>query len=68
VPQYREYTGTSAAAAHVTAAATLVRALRPVWTAPQVKQYLRTVVDANAFLDCVARGRLNLARAVCPLV
>ena len=68
VPQYREYTGTSAAAAHVTAAATLVRALRPAWTAPQVKQYLRTVVDANPFLDCVAHGRLNLARAVCPLV
>jgi thermitase len=68
VPQYREYAGTSAAAAHVTAAATLVRALRPAWTAPQVKQYLRTVVDANPFLDCVARGRLNLARAVCPLV
>lgn len=68
VPQYREYTGTSAAAAHVTAAATLVRALRPAWTAPQVKQYLRTVVDANPFLDCVARGRLNLAKAVCPLV
>lgn len=67
-PQYREYSGTSAAAAHVTAAATLVRALRPGWTAPHVKQYLRTVVDANAFLDCVARGRLNLARAVCPLV
>lgn len=68
VPQYREYSGTSAAAAHVTAAATLVRSRRPGWTAPEVKQYLRTVVDTNPFLDCVARGRLNLAKAVCPLV
>jgi hypothetical protein len=52
----------------VTAAATLVRSRRPGWTAPEVKQYLRTVVDTNPFLDCVARGRLNLAKAVCPLV
>jgi subtilisin family serine protease len=67
-PQYRAYGGTSAAAAHVTAAAALVRALKPAWSAATVKAHLIASVDARPYLDCVARGRLNLAAAVCGIV
>ena len=66
IPQYRNYSGTSAAAAHVTAAAALVRALKTGWSAAKVKARLVASVDANPWLDCIAGGRLNLAKAICP--
>jgi subtilisin family serine protease len=65
--RWRHYRGTSAAAAQVTAAAALVRALRPAWTAPQVRAHLMASVDASRYLKCIAGGRLNLERAVCGL-
>ena len=66
-PQYRNYTGTSVAAAHVTAAAALVRALRPLWKPNHVRHRLMHTVDKSPYLMCKAGGRLNLERAVCHL-
>jgi subtilisin family serine protease len=66
-PRWRTYSGTSAAAAQVSAAAALVRAFRPLWTAPQVRAHLMASVDPFRFLDCVAGGRLSLRRAICIL-
>jgi subtilisin family serine protease len=66
-PQYRRYTGTSPAAAHVTAAAAVIRALRPGWNAQKVRRRLMTTVDASPYLRCLAGGRLNLQSAICTL-
>ena len=65
--RWRTYSGTSAAAAQVTAAASLIRAFRPGWTAPQVRAHLMTSVDPFRFLDCIAGGRLSLKRVICNL-
>jgi serine protease len=66
-PVWRTYSGTSAAAAQVTAAAALIRAFRPGWTADRVRAHLMHTVDPFRFLDCIAGGRLNLGRAICNL-
>jgi subtilase family protein len=66
-PRWRNYAGTSAAAAHVTAAAALVRAFRPNWTATQVRAHLIASVDPVGDLKCIAGGRLNLEKAICTL-
>jgi len=66
-PQYRNYSGTSPAAAHVTAAAAIVKAFRPAMTAAAIKAHLIASVDTNRWLDCQAGGRLNLRRVVCNL-
>ena len=65
--RWRNYSGTSAAAAQVTAAAALVRAFKPGWTAPEVRAHLMESVDPFRFLDCIAGGRLSLKRAICNL-
>jgi hypothetical protein len=64
-PRWREYSGTSAAAAHVTAAAALIRAFRPWWSVAQVKARLLASVDTFPDLKCVAGGRLNLEKVIC---
>jgi subtilisin family serine protease len=66
-PVWRTYSGTSAAAAQVTAAAALIRAFRPSWPAHQVRAHLMATVDPFRFLDCIAGGRLSLGRAICNL-
>jgi subtilisin family serine protease len=66
-PVWRTYSGTSAAAAQVTAAAALIRAFKPNWTAPQVRAHLIQSVDSLRFLDCIAGGRLSLNRVICNL-
>jgi subtilisin family serine protease len=66
-PVWRTYSGTSAAAAQVTAAAALVRAFRPLLKAHQVRAHLMASVDPFPFLDCIAGGRLSLKRTVCNL-
>lgn len=65
--RWRTYSGTSAAAAQVTAAAALIRAFKTGWTAAQVRAHLMASVDPFRFLDCIARGRLSLRRAICNL-
>lgn len=66
-PVWRTYSGTSASAAQVTAAAALIRAFRPTWDVDKVRKRLMTTVDRFPFLDCIAGGRLNLGRAICHL-
>ena len=66
-PVWRTYSGTSAAAAQVTAAAALIRAFRPGWRVAKVRDRLIATVDRFRFLDCIAGGRLNLERAICNL-
>jgi subtilisin family serine protease len=66
-PVWRTYSGTSAAAAQVTAAAALIRAFKPLLKAHQVRAHLMASVDQFRFLDCMAGGRLNLKRAICNL-
>jgi subtilisin family serine protease len=66
-PAYRTYTGTSVAAAHVSAAAAVVRALAPGMSAAGVRHHLIVTADASRWLPCVAKGRLNVRRAVCAL-
>ncbi|MGH7333870.1 MAG: S8 family peptidase [Candidatus Rokuibacteriota bacterium] len=63
-PAWRYYSGTSAACAHVTNAAALLRAVRPAWTPHQVRQRLINTVDKSPWLSCLAEGRLNLERAI----
>jgi subtilisin family serine protease len=62
--QYGRYTGTSAAAAHVTGAAALLKAQKPSRTAKDLKQCLRDSVDKSPWLKCWSGGRLNLGRAL----
>jgi subtilisin family serine protease len=66
-PQYRNYGGTSAAAAHVAAAAAIAKALRPAMTPAAIRAHLIATVDRHVCLKCVAVGRLNLERVVCEL-
>lgn len=66
-PRWRNYTGTSVSAAHVSGAAALIRALRPAWNPHQVRNRLVATVDPSRYLQCIARGRLNLAQALCLL-
>jgi subtilisin family serine protease len=63
-PQWRKYSGTSPACAHVASAAALVKALHPGWTPAQIRARLVATVDPSPHLRCVARGRLNLAQAI----
>lgn len=63
-PQWRMYSGTSAACAHVAHAAALVKALHPGWTPAQIRARLIATVDPSPYLRCVAGGRLNLAQAI----
>jgi subtilisin family serine protease len=63
-PQWRMYSGTSPACAHVAHAAALVKALHPAWPPPQIRARLVATVDPSRWLKCVALGRLNLARAI----
>lgn len=64
-PQWRAYSGTSAACAHVAYAAALLKAMNPGWTPTDIREHLVASVDTSPWLACLARGRLNLDRAVC---
>jgi Subtilase family len=63
---YREYGGTSAAAAQVTAAAAMLLAIG-AWTPQQIRDHLIASADPVRGLTgiCRANGRLNLRRAIC---
>jgi hypothetical protein len=74
-PRYSEYSGTSAAAAYVSAGAALVFALNrpnwdgagaPGWTPQDVTQHLTESADTieGLKLTCIGGKRLNLRRAV----
>ena len=63
-PQWRAYSGTSAACAHVAYAAALVKALNPMSTPHDIRTHLVASVDWSPWLACVSRGRLSLDRAV----
>jgi subtilisin family serine protease len=65
-PRYTEYSGTSAAAAYVSAGAALVFALNPTWTSQNVVQHLLASADTckNLMLACIGGKRLSLKRAV----
>ncbi len=65
-PRYAEYSGTSAAAAYVSAGAALVFALNPSWTSQAVVQHLlaSAVTCKNLMLACIGGKRLSLGRAV----
>jgi subtilisin family serine protease len=65
-PRYAEYSGTSAAAAYVSAGAALVLALNPGWAAHDVVQHLlaSAVTCKNLRLACIGGKRLDLGRAV----
>src|SRR5215813_11981375 len=62
LPRYAEYSGTSAAAAYVSAGAALVFALNPGWQARDVVRHLRRSADRVPQLRgaCVGGRRLNL--------
>jgi subtilisin family serine protease len=74
-PRYGDYSGTSAAAAYVSAGAALVFALHPpnwdgagapAWAAQDVVQHLTASADTieDLKLACIGGKRLNLGRAV----
>jgi subtilisin family serine protease len=65
-PRYTEISGTSAAAAYVSAGAALVWALNPGWTPEKIVQHLKVSADkiATLKLACINGKRLNLWRAV----
>jgi subtilisin family serine protease len=63
-PQWRRYSGTSSACAHVTNAAALLKALNATWTPTELREHLIASVDKSPWLACVANGRLNLEWAV----
>jgi subtilisin family serine protease len=60
---YRSYTGTSAAAAHVTGAAALLKASYSDLSPEHIKRCLVESVDRLG-LKCVSGGRLNLGKAL----
>lgn len=64
-PAYREYSGTSAAAAHVSGAAALLLAIDD-WTPQEIREHLVASAEPVRMLRgiCRAGGRLNLRRAV----
>jgi hypothetical protein len=63
---YAEYSGTSPAAAFVSAGAALVFALNPGWQPADVAQHLKASAETIECLKiaCIDGKRLNLARAV----
>ena len=63
---YREYGGTSAAAAQVTAAAAMLLTI-DAWTPQEIRAHLVASADPVKGLAgiCRANGRLNLRRAIC---
>ena len=61
---YTRYTGTSAATAHVSGAAALLKSQHPTWTGAEIKRRLMDSVDRRPHLRCVSGGRLNLGRAL----
>jgi hypothetical protein len=65
-PRYSEYSGTSPAAAYVSAGAALVFALNPGWQPADVVQHLITSADViqDLMIACIGGRRLNLSRAV----
>jgi subtilisin family serine protease len=63
-PQWRAYSGTSPACAHVAYAAALLKALNPMWSPIAIRNQLLASVDWSPWLACVSRGRLSLDRAV----
>jgi subtilisin family serine protease len=65
-PRYPAYSGTSAAAAFASSAASLVFALNPAWTPQDVIGHLRDSADklASLALVCADGNRLNIRRAV----
>ena len=68
--RWRQYSGTSVACAHVTAAAAFLKALNPQWGPEEIRAHLIASVDRmptwpSPHLKCQAHGRLNLERAVC---
>jgi subtilisin family serine protease len=62
--RWRAYSGTSPACAHVAYAATLLKALNPLWTPNDIRNHLVASVDRSPWLACVSQGRLSLDRAV----
>jgi len=63
-PQWRAYSGTSPACAHVAYAAALLTALNPMWSPSDIRNHLVASVDWSPWLACVSSGRLSLDRAV----
>jgi len=64
--KYGRYSGTSAAAAHVSGAAALLKSQDPRRTPQEIKRLLMDSVDQSPWLTCASSGRLNLSRAVSP--
>ena len=62
--RWKPYSGTSPACAHVAYAAAILKALNPLWTPLEIRDHLIASVDKSPWLACVAKGRLNLDRAV----
>jgi thermitase len=65
-PRYPEFSGTSPAAAHVSAAAALLFAVDD-WTPDELRRHLNASADRRRGLlhTCSSQARLNLRRAVC---
>jgi hypothetical protein len=65
-PRYPEFSGTSPACAHVSAAAALLFAIDD-WTPDEMRRHLNASADYRPALHhtCRSEGRLNLRRAVC---
>jgi subtilisin family serine protease len=65
-PRYAQYSGTSPAAAYVSAGAALIFALNPGWQPADVAQHLTTSADTiqDLMIACIGGRRLNLSRAV----
>ena len=65
-PRYQEFSGTSAAVAHVSAAAALLLSIDD-WTPAELRVHLNESADRPHVLwgTCISNGRLNLRRAVC---
>ncbi len=64
-PRYPDHSGTSVAAAHVSAAAALLLAIDD-WTPNEIREHLNASADRFRSLQgiCRSEGRLNLRRAV----
>jgi subtilisin family serine protease len=64
--RYPESTGTSAASAHVSAAAALLLSIDQ-WTPQEIRTHLNESADRPQVLwgTCISEGRLNLRRAIC---
>jgi thermitase len=64
--RYPEFSGTSPASAHVSAAAALLLSMGQ-WTPAEIRTHLNESADRLSVLwgTCISEGRLNLRRAVC---